>query len=75
MHRDDIIQKPEGPAIRKREMKGDTMSSKKYAKNNDKNKGFEFTSYYSPAKVWFVRIIVILLCITVAITLIPSVFF
>ena len=51
------------------------MSSKKYAKNNDKNKDFGFTSYYPPAKVWFVRIIVILLCITVAITLIPSVFF
>ena len=51
------------------------MSSKKYAKNNGKNKDFEFTSYYSPAKVWFVRIIVILLCITVSITLIPSVFF
>ena len=51
------------------------MSSKKYAKNNGKNKDFEFTSYYSQAKVWFVRIIVILLCITVAITLIPSVVF
>ena len=61
--------------IKKTKTKGDTMSSKKYAKSNDKNKDFEFTSYYSPAKVWFVRIIVILLCITVAITLIPSVFF
>lgn len=50
------------------------MSSKKYAKNS-KNKEFEFTSYYSSTKVWFVRIIVALLCITVAVTLIPSVFF
>lgn len=50
------------------------MSSKKYKKGS-KDKEFEFTSYYSPAKVWFVRIIVALLCITVAITLIPSVFF
>ncbi len=61
--------------IKKTKTKGDTMSSKKYSKNNGKNKDFEFTSYYSPTKVWFVRIIVILLCITVAITLIPSVFF
>ena len=51
------------------------MSSKRYKKNSNDNKEFEFTSYYSPAKVWFVRIIVALLCVTVAVTLIPSVFF
>ena len=57
------------------------MSSKKYANKNNSgsnknsSKDTEFTSYYSRKKVWFVRIIVILLCITVAITLIPSVFF
>ena len=61
--------------IKKTKTKGDTMSSKKYKKNSNDNKEFEFTSYYSPAKVWFVRIIVALLCVTVAITLIPSVFF
>ncbi len=55
-------------------MKGSTMSSKKYAKNN-KSQQSEFKSMHSPVKVWAVRIVVFLLCIAVAITLIPSVFF
>ena len=50
------------------------MSSKKYAKNNKQQKK-EYQSMYSPVKVWAVRIVVVLLCIAVAITLIPSVFF
>ena len=50
------------------------MSSKKYAKSN-KNETREYKSMYSPIKVWAVRIVVVLLCIAVAITLIPSVFF
>lgn len=49
------------------------MSSKKYAKSNKPQQ--EFRSYYSPVKVWAVRVVVVLLCIAVAITLIPSVFF
>ena len=54
--------------------KGDTMSSKKYAKNS-KSQQKEFRSVHSPVKVWVVRVVVVLLCIAVAITLIPSVFF
>ncbi|MCR5034628.1 MAG: hypothetical protein K6B42_04310 [Clostridia bacterium] len=50
------------------------MSSKKYAKNNAKQQK-EFKSMHSPVKVWAVRVVVVLLCIAVAITLIPSVFF
>ena len=50
------------------------MSSKKYAKNN-RQENREFKSMHSPIKVWAVRIVVVLLCIAVAITLIPSVFF
>lgn len=50
------------------------MSSKKYAKSGKSQKK-EFSSMYSPVKVWAVRIVVFLLCIAVAITLIPSVFF
>ena len=50
------------------------MSSKKYAKNN-KSQQSEFKSMHSPVKVWAVRVVVVLLCIAVAITLIPSVFF
>ena len=52
------------------------MSSKKYRKSNPK-KEQEGTavSQHSPLKVWAVRIVVVLLCIAVAVTLIPSVFF
>ena len=50
------------------------MSSKKYAKNNAKQQK-EFKSMHSPVKVWAVRVVVVQLCIAVAITLIPSVFF
>ena len=50
------------------------MSSKKYASNSN-NQQKEFKSMHSPVKVWAVRIVVFLLCIAVAITLIPSVFF
>ena len=50
------------------------MSSKKYAKNSNTQKK-EFQSMHSPIKVWAVRVVVVLLCIAVAITLIPSVFF
>ena len=50
------------------------MSSKKYAKAN-KPQQKEFVSMHSGFKVWAVRIVVVLLCIAVAITLIPSVFF
>ena len=57
----------------KYERKGNHMSSKKYAKNNKQQN--EFKSMHSPVKVWAVRIVVFLLCIAVAITLIPSVFF
>lgn len=53
--------------------KGDDMSSKKYAKNSKPKS--EFKSMHSPVKVWAVRIVVFLLCIAVAVTLIPSVFF
>ena len=49
------------------------MSSKKYARSKPQQK--EFKSMHSPIKVWAVRIVVFLLCIAVAITLIPSVFF
>ena len=52
------------------------MSSKKYNKgNNRKKEDAEFKSQHSPIKVWAVRVVVILLCIAVAVTLIPSVFF
>lgn len=52
------------------------MSSKKYNKGNTKKKEEpEFKSHHSPIKVWAVRIVVVLLCIAVAVTLIPSVFF
>ena len=53
------------------------MSSKKYNRSGGRNaheKG-AYTSQHSPVKVWAVRIVVVLLCIAVAITLIPSVFF
>ena len=50
------------------------MSSKKYG-NKSKGQQKEFKSLHSPIKVWAVRIVVVLLCIAVAITLIPSVFF
>ena len=53
--------------------KGNHMSSKKYAKNSKQQS--EFKSMHSSVKVWAVRIVVFLLCIAVAITLIPSVFF
>lgn len=52
------------------------MSSKKYKKTNQsKPVEKEFQSHHSPFKVWAVRIVVVLLCIAVAVTLIPSVFF
>ena len=53
------------------------MSSKKYNKGNSKKKPEEETyrSHHSPFKVWLVRIVIVLLCIAVAVTLIPSVFF
>ena len=52
------------------------MSSKKYNKGNNKNhEEHAYRSYHSPVKVWAVRIVVVLLCIAVAVTLIPSVFF
>ena len=59
-------------AIKK--LEGDNMSSKKYG-NKSKGQQKEFKSMHSPIKVWAVRIVVVLLCIAVAITLIPSVFF
>ncbi len=58
------------------------MSSKKFNKGNkpaqENAKAVEphrYKSVNSPAKVWMVRIVVILLCVAVAVTLIPSVFF
>jgi|GEM_PF-5131426 len=52
------------------------MSSKKYNKGTGrKPEQQEFKSQHSPVKVWAVRIVVVLLCIAVAVTLIPSVFF
>lgn len=54
------------------------MSSKKYNKGNNNKKRQdeqEFKSHHSPLKVWLVRIVIVLLCIAVAVTLIPSVFF
>ena len=52
------------------------MSSKKFSKKNYKEREeHHATSSHSPVKVWVVRVVVILLCIAVAITLIPSVFF
>lgn len=56
------------------------MSSKKFNKTNQK-KPVEVkdsrASYNgrSPAFVWGVRIVIVLLCVAVAVTLIPSVFF
>ena len=60
--------------MKRKRAKGDIMSSKKYAKNSGQQQK-EFKSMHSPIKVWAVRIVVFLLCIAVAITLIPSVFF
>ena len=52
------------------------MSSKKYRKTyGKKEEETTYTSHHSPVKVWVVRIVVVLLCIAVAVTLIPSVFF
>ena len=51
------------------------MSSKKTKKNVRKDNDYEFRSHHSPVKVWVVRIVVVLLCVAVAVTLIPSVFF
>lgn len=52
------------------------MSSKKSNKSSNRRpEGETYRSYNSPAKVWLVRIVVVLLCIAVAVTLIPSVFF
>lgn len=52
------------------------MSNKRHNKgNNRRNEEPEFRSQHSPIKVWAVRIVVVLLCIAVAVTLIPSVFF
>ena len=55
------------------------MSSKKNSKGNNKGnqkkpENQEFRSYHSPIQVWAVRIVVVLLCVAVAVTLIPSVF-
>lgn len=56
------------------------MSSKKFSKSNKSNAPAQeeprrYKSINSPAKVWAVRIVVILLCVAVAVTLIPSIFF
>lgn len=56
------------------------MSSKKFNKGNKPNQPAQpepqrYKSINSPAKVWMVRIVVVLLCVAVAVTLIPSVFF
>lgn len=54
------------------------MSSKKTKKTNQKKQQPVENSYqsmHSPMKVWAVRIVVVLLCVAVAVTLIPSVFF
>ena len=53
------------------------MSSKKYKKSakSSPQTTQQHASQHSPGKVWLVRIVVILLCVAVAITLIPSVFF
>lgn len=56
------------------------MSSKKFSKTNKSNQPapeqpHRYKSVNSPAKVWMVRIVVIALCVAVAVTLIPSVFF
>ena len=55
------------------------MSSKKFSKNNSKPQPVQeqhrYKSVNSPAKVWMVRIVIIALCVAVAVTLIPSVFF
>lgn len=58
------------------------MSSKKFNKGNKPEQQAQaaagpqrYKSMNSPAKVWLVRIVVILLCVAVAVTLIPSVFF
>ncbi len=55
------------------------MSSKKFTKSKQasvqQEERHRYKSVNSPGKVWAVRIVVILLCIAVAVTLIPSVFF
>ncbi len=57
------------------------MSSKKFNKGGKptqqpvNTEPKRYKSINSPTKVWLVRIVVILLCIAVAVTLIPSVFF
>lgn len=58
------------------------LSSKKFNKGNKPGQAQQqppeqhrYKSVNSPAKVWMVRIVVILLCVAVAVTLIPSVFF
>lgn len=52
------------------------MSSKKYKKTENKvTQTNDFKSHHSPVKVWAVRVVVVLLCVAVAVTLIPSVFF
>lgn len=56
------------------------MSSKKYAKTNQKKPAPVENSRAShngrsPAFVWGVRIVIVLLCVAVAVTLIPSAFF
>lgn len=55
------------------------MSRKANKGNNKVNlrkpENREFYSYHSPVKVWAVRIVVVLLCVAVAVTLIPTVFF
>ena len=56
------------------------MSSKKFNKSNQQKPAEvkdSRASYNgrSPAFVWGVRVVIILLCVAVAVTLIPSVFF
>ncbi len=54
------------------------MAKKKNNKTNTNNAPDPYSTYdarHSKAKVWAVRIIVALLCISVVVTLIPSVFF
>lgn len=58
------------------------MSSKKFSKGTKPGQQSQapqepqrYKSINTPTKVWMVRIVVILLCVAVAVTLIPSVFF
>ena len=54
------------------------MAKKKNNKGSNNNAPDPYSTYdarHSKAKVWAVRIIVALLCVSVVITLIPSVFF